>query len=80
MRILSIRPRRCRSGLIGFDLFLATDKNIRYQQNLAKQKIAVLVLGQEQWPHVRPHIMRVVDAVNAATPGSYTEVSIPYPE
>ncbi len=28
-----------------FDLFLTTDKNIRFQQNLAKRVIAVVVLG-----------------------------------
>src|SRR5580658_6440376 len=62
----------------GFDLFLTTDKNMRYQQNLADRRIAVVVLGQQQWPHVRPRIQSVVDAVNAATPGSFTEVEIPY--
>jgi len=61
----------------GFDLLLTTDKNIRYQQNLAGRQIAVLVLGQQQWPQLRPHIQRVIDAVNAATPGSYVEVDIP---
>ncbi|HEY3936832.1 MAG TPA: hypothetical protein VGL97_05355 [Bryobacteraceae bacterium] len=62
----------------GFDVFLTTDKNMSYQQNLADRKIAVVVLGQQQWPHVRPHIQRVVDAINAATPGSFAEVGIPY--
>jgi hypothetical protein len=62
----------------GFDLLLTTDKNMRYQQNLAGRKIAVIVLSQQQWPHVRPHIQRVVDAVNSATPGSFAEVDIPY--
>jgi hypothetical protein len=62
----------------GFDIFLTTDKNMRYQQNFAGRKIAVIVLGQQQWPHVRPHIQRVVDAVNSATPGSFAEVDIPY--
>jgi hypothetical protein len=61
----------------GFDLFLTTDKNIRYQQNLAQRKIAIVVLGQQQWPLLRPHIQRVVDAVNAARPGSFVEVDIP---
>ena len=64
----------------GFDLFLTTDKNMRYQQNLAVRRIAIIVLGQQQWPHVRPHIQRVVDAVNAATPGSFAEVDIPLPD
>src|SRR5882724_12058213 len=52
----------------GFDLFLTTDKNMRYQQNFAGRKIAIVVLGLQQ---LRPHIQRVVEAVNAATPGSF---------
>jgi hypothetical protein len=60
----------------GFDLLLTTDKNIRYQQNLAGRKIAIMVLGQQQWPQLRPHIQRVIEAVNAATPGSYVELAI----
>ncbi len=54
----------------GFDLLLTTDKNIRYQQNLSGRKIAIVVLGRQQWPHVQ----LVVEAVNAATPGTYAEV------
>jgi hypothetical protein len=61
----------------GFDLLLTTDKNIRFQQNLAGRKIAIVVLGQQQWPRLRPHIQRVVEAINAATPGSFAEVDIP---
>lgn len=63
--------------LAGFELLLTTDKNMRYQQNLAGRKIAIVVLGQQQWPLLRPHVQRVVDAVNSATPGSYTDVDIP---
>jgi hypothetical protein len=61
----------------GFNLLLTTDKNIRYQQNLVARKIAIVVLGQQQWPLLRPHIQLVVDAIDAAQPGSYTEVEIP---
>ena len=61
----------------GFDILLTTDKNIRFQQNLAGRKITVVVLGQQQWPRLRPHIQRVIEAVNAATPGSFAEVDIP---
>ncbi len=32
-----------------------------------------------QWPALRPHVQRVVDAVNAAVSGSYAEVDIPLP-
>jgi hypothetical protein len=61
----------------GFDVLLTTDKNIRYQQNLSKRTIAIVVLGQQQWPRVRPHVRIVTDAINAATPSSYHEVEFP---
>jgi len=61
----------------GFDVLLTTDKNIRYQQNLSQRKIAIVVLGQQQWPKLRPHVRIVIEAVNMARPGSYTEVDLP---
>ena len=61
----------------GFEAFLTTDKNIRYQQNLTIRKIAIVVLGNPQWPVLRHHVDRVVAAVNAATPGTYVEGEIP---
>ena len=61
----------------GFELFVTADKNIRYQQNLTGRKIALVVLENAQWPILRRYVDRVVAAVNAATPGSYTEVDIP---
>ena len=61
----------------GFDILLTTDKNLRYQQNLAGRKIAIVVLGQQQWPQLEPHIKRVIEAVSAAKPSSYVEVDIP---
>ena len=61
----------------GFEVLLTTDKNMRYQQNLAGRKIAIVVLGNQQWPILQAHVGRVVAAVEAATPGSYTEVAIP---
>ena len=61
----------------GFDVLLTTDKNMLYQQNLANRKIAVVVLGLQQWPRLRPHVQRIVEAVNKAVPGSYTEIDFP---
>jgi predicted nuclease of predicted toxin-antitoxin system len=61
----------------GFDLLLTTDKNMRYQQNFKGRKIAVMVLGRQQWPELRPHVQLIVEAVEAAISGSYSEVHIP---
>jgi hypothetical protein len=32
-----------------------------------------VVIGNQQWPILRRHVERVVGAVNAATPGSFTK-------
>ena len=61
----------------GFDLLLTTDKNLRYQQNLTGRRLAILVLGRQQWPQLRPYAQRVVEAINTATQGSYMEIAIP---
>lgn len=61
----------------GFDVLLTTDKNLRYQQNLDDRKIAITVLGQQQWPKLRLHVQRVIEAIQAATPGSFVDVAIP---
>jgi hypothetical protein len=61
----------------GFDVFLTTDKNIRYQQDLPKRNIAVVVLSEQQWPTLSPHVRLVAEAVNVARSGSYHEVDVP---
>ena len=62
----------------GYEVLLSTDKNIRYQQNLTGRKIALVILGNQQWPLVKLHLDKIAAAVNAATPGSFTEVDIPF--
>jgi hypothetical protein len=61
----------------GYELFITADKNIQYQQNLKSRKIAIIILGNAQWPVLRQHVERVVVAVNAAAPGSFSIVDIP---
>ncbi len=62
----------------GYEVLLSTDKNIRYQQNLTGRKIALVVLGNQQWPLVKLHLEKITAAVEAWTPGSYVEVDIPF--
>jgi hypothetical protein len=62
----------------GFEVLVTTDKNLIYQQNLAGRKIAIVVLGYGRWTLIKPHVARVVAAVNAAAPGSFAEVTIPF--
>jgi hypothetical protein len=74
---LSNRELLANAERAGFDVFLTADKNIQYQQNLSGRRITVVVLSTPQWPLVRLHTEKIAAAVNAATPGSYSEVNIP---
>ena len=62
----------------GFEVLLTTDQNMQYQQNLSTRKIAIVVLGKGNWPLIEPHVQLVVAAVNAAAPGTFAEVDIPF--
>ena len=63
----------------GFELLLTTDRRIKYQQNLQVRRIALVVLtGTTRWSSVRQHSDRIAAAVASATPGSYSEVEIPF--
>lgn len=61
----------------GFDVFVTTDRNLQYQQNLTLRRIAIVILGKGRWRLIRKALPSVVAAVNAATPGSFAEVEIP---
>ena len=73
---LSNGERLAEAERAGFDVLLTADKNMRYQQNLRGRRIALVVLSTPQWPVVRLHLERAAVAVNAALPGSYTEVDL----
>jgi hypothetical protein len=63
----------------GFELLVTTDRRIRYQQNLGVRRIALVVLtGSTMWSRVRQHADRIAAVVASATPGSYSEVEIPF--
>lgn len=63
----------------GFDVFVTTDRNIRYQQNLAGRRIAIVTLGKGRWKLIRGRLTEIANAVTRAEPGSFTEVDIPLP-
>ena len=63
----------------GFDVMVTSDQNIRYQQNLADRKLALVVLGSNIWPVVLDHGAAIAAKVDAATPGSYEFIEMPLP-
>jgi hypothetical protein len=61
----------------GFDVFVTTDRNLQYQQNLGGRKIAIVVLGNGRWVLIKMRLADIAKAVATATPGSLIEIDIP---
>jgi hypothetical protein len=66
-----------RAAQAGFDALVTTDHNLRYQQNTAGCRLAILVLSTTSWPRIQRHLERVVSAVNGLKPSDFVEVEIP---
>ena len=60
----------------GFDVFVTTDTNLSYQQNLSNRKIAIVVLSTTSWPRIQKSVYEILRAIDAARPNSYQIVSI----
>jgi hypothetical protein len=54
-----------------FDVMVLADKNLRYQQNLASRRIALVELPSNRWPILQKMAIQNAEAVNNARPGAY---------
>lgn len=61
----------------GFEVFVTTDQNLKYQQNLEERRIAVVVLLSTSWPRIQRAIPDVVAMIEGAKAVNYIEVPIP---
>ena len=60
----------------GFNLFVTADQELRYQQNLTRRRIAILVLSTNNWSMVKARIAQIMEAIDAAEPGTLAFVNI----
>jgi predicted nuclease of predicted toxin-antitoxin system len=60
-----------------FDLFITSDQNIRYQQNLAGQRIAILELSTNEIRRIEAAASLIQEIVNKILPSELTRVDIP---
>jgi len=58
----------------GFEVMVTADQNLRYQQNLAGRRLALVVLTTNHWDMIRPHGNRVVAAIEEIQAGGYVTV------
>lgn len=61
----------------GFDVFVTTDQNLKYQQILTGRRLAILVLGSTSWPRIQPHSDAIRMVAEQLMPGAYIEFPIP---
>lgn len=59
-----------------YDVLITADKNLRYQQNLAARKVAIVELPTNRWPLLRPLINRIIELVTRISPGAYVRLEL----
>lgn len=58
-----------------FDVFVTSDKNLRYQQNLKSRKIAIIELPFNAFDLVLPLAPKILDVINASQPNEYLQIA-----
>lgn len=59
-----------------YELLITTDRNLRYQQNLAARQIAIVVLMSTSWPRMKEQTDRIQSVVDVIQIGDYQEIPI----
>ena len=60
-----------------FAVFVTSDKNLRYQQNLAARRIGIIELPTNRLSVVRKLGPQVVEALGKIKPGEYIRIPMP---
>src|SRR5947208_4038930 len=60
-----------------FDLFITSDQNLRYQQNLAGRRIAILELSTNKLRRVEAAADLIQTAIVSIKPAEYERLDIP---
>lgn len=60
-----------------FDLFITSDQNIRYQQNLAGRKIAILELSTNDYRRIQAAAALIQNVVATIPPREFRRLEIP---
>ena len=61
----------------GFHVLVTTDQNLKYQQNLASRRIAIIVLGATSWPRIQKILPSIIEAIRVIKPNDYIEITVP---
>jgi hypothetical protein len=59
-----------------YDVFVTTDRNLKYQQNLSNRTIRIVVLSTTSWPKITPKAGVVLTEIDRLPIGGFTEITI----
>jgi hypothetical protein len=86
-RLLQPLPARMECGITNgellqlaeseFDLFIIADQNLRYQQNLAKRRIAILELSTNDLRRILAAESSIIETIASIKSGDYLQLDIP---
>lgn len=60
-----------------FDLFITTDQNILYQQNLARGHVPILQLSTNNLRRIQAAAALILAALEVLQPGEFRQIEIP---
>jgi len=61
-----------------YDVLITVDKNLKHQQNIARRRIAILVIraASNDIDDIRPHSPEILVALKSLKPGQIIEVGL----
>ncbi len=60
----------------GFEIFITTDQNLRFQQNLSKRQLAIIVIMSTSWPRIQLRIRDVQAVIDTIASGECKEIPV----
>jgi hypothetical protein len=57
-----------------FDIFLTTDQNLQYQQNVRREKLSIVVVPTNYWPEIKAHAGEISAALASLKAGAFVEL------
>ena len=59
-----------------YDIFVTTDQNLKYQQNLEGINLKIVVLLSTSWPRIRNNLEDILATIDSLEIGQLVEISI----
>ena len=58
-----------------FDIFVSTDQNLKYQQNLKNRKISIVILTTTSWRKIEANAAGIQKALDSLKQNVYLEIN-----